>query len=211
MPELRLKREVRMPELRLPEMTREDIARVIGDARRDMPIDRMDLGRLDPRRVDLSDVRLPRAGLPNIDLSKVDLSKVELPRIEVPKALVDAGVAAGLVKRRRSRWPYVIGALFGLALLGMALSQLPIIRERMAEMRRRRDAEGMYGGGAPLDSGPRAFDAAVAVPIEPSAYAATAPDEGSPFDGSAPLPEGFGADVEADRPLEAGEAQRTDG
>jgi hypothetical protein len=200
MPELRIK-EVRLPELRLPEMSRDDIARVIGETRKDINLDRVDLTRLDPRRVDLSDVRMPRAALPTIDLSKV-----ELPRIEIPKALVDAGVAAGLVKRRRSRWPYVVGLLFGLALLAAAVLQLPAVRQRIDEMRRRRAAEGMYGGGAPLDSGPRAFDAAVAVPIEPAAYADSAPADGSPYDGSAPLPEDFGATV-ADQSPEATERE----
>lgn len=201
MPGLRLS-DVRLPELRLPEMTRDDITRAIGDARKDVSLDRVDLSRLDPRRVDLGEVRLPRGAMPTIDLSKV-----ELPRIEVPKALVDAGVAAGLVKRRRSRWPYVIGLLFGLALLGAALSQLPIVRERMEAMRRRRAAEGMYGAGAPLDDGPRAFDAAVAVPIEPSAYADSAPDTGSPYDGPADLPDGFGADVADQAPSAEGETE----
>lgn len=200
MPELKI-RDVRLPELRLPEMTREDITRALGDARKDVNLDRVDLSRLDPRKVDLSDVKLPRAAMPTIDLSKVDL-----PKVEVPKAIVDAAVTAGLVKRRRSRWPFVIGALFGLALLGAALSQLPIVRERMAQLRQRRAAEGMYGAGAPLDSGPRAFDAAVAVPIEPAAYSGSAPDLGSPYEGSAPLPDGFGADVADERPMTEDEA-----
>jgi hypothetical protein len=204
MPALRFK-EVRLPELHLPEMSRDDIVRAIGDARKDVTLDRVDLTRLDPRQSRLADIDLPRVDLSKIDLSKVDLSKVEMPRLEVPKAIVDAGVAAGLVKRRRSRWPYLIGAVFGLALLGFALSQLPIIRERMEDMRRRRAAEGMMGGGAPLDEGPRAFDAAVAVPIEPAAYAGSTSEDGSPFDGSAPLPEGFGETVADESPAAAGE------
>jgi hypothetical protein len=199
MPGLRFK-EVRLPELHLPEMSRDDIVRAIGDARKDVTLDRVDLTRLDPRQSRLADMDLPR-----VDLPRVDLSKLELPRIEVPKAIVDAGVAAGLVKRRRSRWPYLIGAVFGLALLGFALSQLPIIRERMEDMRRRRAAEGMMGGGAPLDEGPRAFDAAVAVPIEPAAYAGSTSEDDSPFDGSAPLPEGFGETVADERPATVGE------
>ena len=62
------------------------------------------------------------------------------------------------------------------------------IDERRAMMRDDADLEAV------------AFDAAVAVPIEPSAFQASAPKDGSPFDGSSDLPDGLGADVSRDAP-----------
>ena len=40
----------------------------------------------------------------------------------------------------------------------------------------------------------------MAVPIQPSAYASSAPGDGSPFDGSSDLPDGLGEDVAHDAP-----------
>jgi hypothetical protein len=176
MPALRL-REVHMPELHLPEMSRDEIVRVIGDARRDV-----DLGRLDPRRVDMPDI---------------DLSKMELPAIDIPKAVATAVEAAGFARAsRRPRLPFVIGGLIALALVGFALLTSPMVRPRLSALgqkmkerideRRATDAE---------SEEPHAFDNAVAVPIERSAFADHAPADGSPYDGPSDLPAGLGADA----------------
>jgi hypothetical protein len=181
MPELRL-RSIHLPELHLPEMSREEIGRVIGDARRDA-----DLGRFDPRRVDL----------PEIDLSNVD----------IPKAVATAAQAAGIVRStRRPRLPFVIGGLITLALVGFALMTSPLVRPRLTalgqKVKERIDERRAAGA---IEAGPDeayAFDAAVAVPIEPSAFSTMAPDEGSPFDGSSDLPDGLGADAaHAEEPI----------
>ena len=50
--------------------------------------------------------------------------------------------------------------------------------------------------------GAHAFDAAVAVPVQPSVYADDAPTTGSPFDGTNGLPEGLGAEQVAMPPAE---------
>ena len=68
MPELRIK-DVRMPELRLPEMTRQDISKALGEVRRDIA---------DASR-DIADASR------EIDLSKVDLSKVEFPKVDISR------------------------------------------------------------------------------------------------------------------------------
>ncbi len=170
MPELRIK-EVRLPELRLPEMSRDDIDRVIADARDE-------IGR----------VELP-------DLSKVELPRIDLSRIDLPKAVA----GASLLGRRasRPRWPFVIGGLVAVgAMTAIVLSQPPVrarlrqlgmtFRQRMDERRAQMEAR---------RQGAHAFDASVAVPIQPSAFADDAPTTGSPFDGSDGLPEGFGGEV----------------
>jgi hypothetical protein len=175
MPALRL-REVQMPELHLPEMSRDDIARVIGDARREV-----DIRRLDPRHMDL----------PEIEMPKVDLSSVDLP-----KALTNAAEAVGIGRgSRRSRAPFVIGGLITLALIGFALLTSPMVRPRLTElgqkMKQRIDAR---RSADVEDAEPHAFDAAIAVPIKPAAFADDAPADGTPFGGSSDLPAGLGAD-----------------
>ena len=169
MPELRIK-EVRLPELHLPEMSRNDISRVIDDA-----------------RDQISEIEMP-------DLSKVELPKFDLSKIDLPKAVATASLIGRSAPR--ARWPFVLGGIVGItALTAVVLSQPPVrarlqelartvkarIDERRAEMEAQREEA-------------HAFDAAVAVPVKPSAYADDAPRNGSPFDGSSELPEGFGAD-----------------
>jgi hypothetical protein len=178
MPELKIK-DVRLPELHLPEMSRGDIVHAVSGARRDI-----DLSRFDPR--------------------KVELPEVELKNIDPRKAITEAAQSAGLIKARRQRLPFVLGGLITLALVGVAIMNSPAIRERLAEAAQRvkarideRRAERL---GRDLEA--RAFDAAVAVPVETSPYADTAPSSGSPFDGPSDLPPGFGADVQHDGPLE---------
>ena len=170
MPELRIK-EVRLPELHLPEMSRDDITRTIGDAARDI-----DLSRLDPRRLDVPDLS--------------DISR-ELSKIDLPKAVQNA------TGSRRSRLPFVIGGLLTLGLVAFAVATSPVLRPRLeaAAKRARERVEELRAERMGPAEEPHAFDAAVAVPIEPTAFSADAPTDGSPFDGSADLPDGFGGAV----------------
>ena len=186
-------KDLHLPELHLPEMSREDIVRAFGDARRDV-----DLSRFDPRRVDLTRVELPKVDLPRVELPDVDLSK-----IDVPGMVRTAAQAVGIVKPRRSRLPFIAGGVITVALVGYAVATSPLVRPRLdAFARRLREGiearrEAMRHDDADVFDAvePRAFDAAVAVPIEPSAFADSAPMTGSPLDGSSPLPEGLGRDV----------------
>ncbi len=170
MPEFKIK-EFRLPELRLPEMSRDDIAKTLGDVRHD-----------------LADMRR------DIDVSKIEMPKVDLSSIDMPKAVATAAQATGLVKRRSSRLPFVVGALVTLGIVGWALLNSPAMKprlraaidkakERIDEARSERDLE------------PRAFDAAVPVPVEPSAYSDATADPYSPFaETPSDLPEGMGSD-----------------
>jgi hypothetical protein len=181
MPELRIK-EVRLPELRLPEMSRHDISRVIDDA-----------------RDQISDIELP-------DLTKVDLSKVEMPRIDLSRIDLPKAVAAAPFIRRRGprRWPFVLGALVAITAVVAVILNQPAVRARLDEMVRtaRMRYDERRSEMAAHREGARAFDAAVAVPVQPSAYADDAPIAGSPFDGSDGLPEGLGAEQTAMPPAE---------
>lgn len=83
-------------------------------------------------KIDLGDTKidLPKLGR---DLSKVDLSNVELPKVdldktEIAKAVTAAAVSMGLMERRRSRWPYVIGAAVAAIAIGWIVMQREMIR-----------------------------------------------------------------------------------
>lgn len=173
MPTLSIK-EVRLPELHLPEMSRDDITKTIGDTARDI-----DLSRLDPRRIEMPDL--------------ADIQR-ELSKVDVPKAV--AGVTMLGRAAPRSRLPFVIGGLLTLGLVAFAVATSPILRPRLeAAARRARERMDEMRAERMSHDEAHAFDAAVAVPIEPAAFSAEAPVDGTPFDGSAPLPDGFGAAV----------------
>ena len=173
MPELHLK-DLRFPELRMPEMTRDDIAKALGDARKELGDVRKELGEM---RHD-----------------------IDLSRIDVPKAVSDAatsvGQTVGLVKRPRSRLPFIAGALVTIGLVGWAVRSSPSLKSRIQDVvqsaRERIDAMRASDDGMSSDDmEPRAFDAAVTIPVEPSAYADDLASN-SPFDGPTDLPKGLG-------------------
>ena len=170
MPEFKIK-EIRLPELRLPEMSRDDIAKALGDVRHELD---------DMRR--------------DIDVSKVEMPKVDLSSIDVPKAVSNAAQATGLVKRRSSRVPFVVGALVTLGIVGWALLNSPAMKPRLRAAIDRAKERIDEARGEHEDVEPRAFDASVAVPVEPSAYADASSDPYSPFaDAPSDLPEGMGS------------------
>ncbi len=195
MPELRL-RDLRIPEFKLPEMTRDDIAKALGEARKELVDVRRDLN--DFRR----EMEIPRVDLSKVEMPKVDLSKVEVPKEarkaakKASKSVTKAAQEAGLVKKPASRMPIVIAAGIVLALVGWALANSPSIRARLqtlAGQARDRMAERRDPWSADVDDEPRAFDAAVAVPVEPSAYAETLPGTDSPYaEPPSDTPDGFG-------------------
>ncbi|MEX1173438.1 MAG: hypothetical protein WEG56_12605 [Chloroflexota bacterium] len=179
MPTIRLD-DVRLPEFHLPEMSRDDITKAIGDARRDV-----DLSRFDPRKVEL----------PDIDLSGVD----------VPKAIAGAAAAAGLVRpRRASRRPLVIGAAVVIGLAGFALLMSTGVRSRLAALAakaRERVAE-WRGSMDTFDADDEAvaFDAADTAGVTTSPFADDLAAGTSPFDGPSPLPDGLGSNGTAAEP-----------
>jgi hypothetical protein len=199
MPELNLRD--RLSELKLPEMSRDDIAKALGEARKE-------LGEV---RKDLNEFRR-ELEVPRVDLSKVDPSKFEMPDVDVAKEIREAGKDlrdagkqlaknarsaaqdAGIVKRP-SRLPFVIAGAVTLGLVGWALANSPSIKARirqaiqqaqdkMAERRAAWDED---------EAEPHAFDASVAVPVQPSAYADATIDRNSPFaEPPSDVPEGMG-------------------
>lgn len=171
MPEIKFK-EIRLPELHLPEMSRDDIIKSLGDVRDDL---------VDMRR--------------DIDLSKVEMPKVDLTKVDVPKAVASAAQAAGLTKRRSSRMPFVIGALVTIGVVGWALLNSQALKPRLRAAVDRAKEMIDERRAANEDREAHAFDEAVAVPVEPSAYADALDGPYSPFaDAPSDLPQGMGSD-----------------
>lgn len=176
------RKSFQLPELRLPEMGRDDIARTLSDVRSELGEVRREI---DKSRADIAKLRPPRFELPDVDLSRLDVSK----------AVTSAAQSAGLMKRRRSRAPFVIGGLVTLGLLIWAALRSPTVQERVRtvahDARERIDA--MRTPGTPGESEPRAFDAADTMPVEGSAFSDAPIGAESPFDGPSDLPSGVGS------------------
>lgn len=172
------RKSFQLPELHLPEMRRDDIARTLSEVRQELGDARREI---DKSRADIAKLHLPKFEMPDVDLSRLD----------VPKAVTSAAQSAGLMKRRRSRAPFVIGGLVTLGLLVWAALRSPRVQERVRTLahdaRERIDAM-----RPPADLEPRAFDAADPMPIQDSAYADAPIGAESPFAGPSELPTGLG-------------------
>jgi hypothetical protein len=99
MPESTIK-EVRMPELHLPEIQRDEIVRTLSEIR-----------------------------LPEIDVPSLQTIASARPNIDVGKAVADA-ISAVRPSARRPRWPIALGILAILAVVAMAVLRSPAVRER---------------------------------------------------------------------------------
>jgi hypothetical protein len=170
MPELHLKdirKDLRWPELRLPEMSRDDIAKALGEARKEMSEMRRDLNEF-RREMEMPKVDLAKVELPKIDLAKVDKEARAAAKDarkaarkagkQVTKEMTKAAQDAGIVKRP-SRLPFVILAAITLALVGWALAT-PTLRERVKtaaqgarDRMAERDTEGWGSEPAAFDTG----------------------------------------------------------
>ena len=210
MPELKLKdirKDLRWPELRLPEMTRDDIAKAIGEARKEMAEVRRDLNefrrelepKVDEARSDIESAandisKEARAAAKDARKAGKDMSKalgknVEKGRKEAMKAAQDAGLI-----KKPSRIPYVVGGLITLGLVGWALST-PSVKDRLRSAARqaRERIEAMRAERMESDD-TYAFDAAERADVRSSSFDDAIPSADSPY--AAPpsdLPSGMGA------------------
>lgn len=211
MPELNLKdlrRDFRFPELRLPEMSRDDIARALGDARKEIREVRKELA--DFRQ----DFDVPRVTMPAVDLS-VDVDKIANGAREGAKQVADAtrdnakqvakearkaAEGAGLIKpSRASRVPFVLAGLVTLGLVTWAFANSPSVKARLRDgAQRARERMAERRAAWDMDDETRAFDAAPTAGVAPSPYSDALEGSTSPFaEPPSPLPEGLGNDTEA--------------
>jgi hypothetical protein len=206
MPELNLKdfrRDFRLPELRLPEMSRDDIAKALGDARKELREVRKELA--DFRH----DFDTPRVDVTSVELPSVDMGKIT----EVAKQVADtardngkqvaqdarkAAESAGLVKASRAgRMPFVLAGLVTLGLVTWAFANSPGVKTRLREgAQRARERMAERRSAWDLDDETRAFDAAPTAGVASSPYSDSIGSANSPFaEPPTPLPEGLGTDA----------------
>jgi hypothetical protein len=212
MPELNLKdlrRDLKLPELRLPEMSRDDVAKALGEARKELADVRRDLNEFrrefEMPKVDLSAVEMPKG----VDLSKVDVAKVskdarKLSK-EARKNARQAAERAGLVKRP-SRLPFVLVGLATLGLVAWAFAT-PGVKARIRETARQaREQMNQRRAAWDYDDDTRAFDAATPAGVVASTYSESITTTDSPFsEPPADLPDGLGTNgstvsIEVDEP-----------
>jgi hypothetical protein len=234
MPELNLKdirKDFRLPELRLPEMSRDDIAKALGEARKELREVRKDIEEFrrdfEAPRVDLAAMEMPRVDIDKVangaresakqvakDASKQakEASKqAKEASKQVAKSAREAAESAGLVKRdRMSRVPFVLAGIVTLGLVSWALINSPGVKTRLRESAQRaRERMAERRTAWDLDDDTRAFDAARTAGVMPSTYSASIDSADSPFsEPPAPLPEGLGTDgeqrsIEKDMPARA--------
>jgi hypothetical protein len=225
MPELNLKdlrrdfrdmrRDFRMPVLRLPEMSRDDIAKALGEARKDLREVRKELEEF--RR----DFEMPRVDITAVEMPKVDVEKVvdatkdatkQVDLTTIADGAKQAAVAVGLAKApsRMRRAPFVAAGLATLAVVGFALVNSPTMKARLRDASQKaRERMGQRRSAWDLDEEPRAFDASEPAGVSTSSYSDAIPSPDSPF--SEPptgLPDGLGTDgvthrIEEDAPARA--------
>ena len=212
MPELNLKDlRTRLPELRLPEMSRDDIAKALGEARKEIRDVRKDLA--DFRQ----DFEMPRV-VSAVDLSSVDVEKIANGAKDGAKQVADtardnakqvakearkAAENAGLIERRRTRMPFVLAGLVTLGLVTWAFANSPSVKTRLREGAQRA-RERMNERRSTWADEPRAFDAAATAGVASTTYSEALGSMDSPYTAApTPLPEGLGNDQETDVPARA--------
>ncbi len=227
MPELNLKelrKDIRLPELRLPEMSRDDIAKALGEARKELRAVRKDIEEF---RRDFEAPRLMSAAeMPDVDMAKVaDSAKQASKQVvdgakqsakqakkgakDVAKGAREIAESAGLVKSNRlPRAPFILAGLVTLALVAWALINSPSVKTRLRQgAQRARDR--MAERDPAWDDDTRAFDAADTAGVVPSAYSDAIDSADSPFaEPPTQLPDGLGAGgdfhtIETDTPTRA--------
>lgn len=159
MPHVPMK-EVRLSDLHLPEITRDDIVRSLSE---------IHLPDLDVSRLELPRIDLPEA------VSGFEWPKIDLSSVDVGKAVAGAAAAAHIGRRaHRPRWPLAVGGLIVAGLTGWVIlsnealrAQLAgwadAIRERISALRSSRHGRREIDRDHPI-----AFSAAETAPIEAS-------------------------------------------
>jgi X-X-X-Leu-X-X-Gly heptad repeat protein len=211
MPELNLRnlrRDFRLPELRLPEMSRDDIAKGLGEARKELRDVRKDLQEF-RRDFEMPKVDVTIDEAPRLDVAKVvDAGKDAAKQVAdgatqmadgAKQGVVQAAQAAGLMKTPatgRSRRPFIVAGAVTLGVLGFALLNSPAMKARLRDSAQRaRERMAARRSAWDIDDETTAFDAARPAGVEPSKYSGTIDSSGSPFaEPPTELPEGLGSE-----------------
>lgn len=156
MPEFTIK-EVRLPELHLPEVKRDDIVRSLSGVR----LPDVDLAKAGNVRI-----KIPTVSVTASDIGKLVAAGAAVARVIQPASRrrrwlggafgrPSAGPVARLIqpRTRRSRWPIVVVALAAVAVAAWAILRRPAVRQRVDELTRdaRERFETMRADAAGLD------------------------------------------------------------
>ena len=173
-------KESRRSEFRLPEMSRDGIVQRLTALRAPdfskMERPNIDFSKIERPNIDLSKMERPNIDLKDIDLPKIDFPHIDVSRADVSKAIVGAAASAGLVRRRRRRWPYLLGGAVVVGLIGRAIMNSAAARERITQgtqWARDRVAE-MRDDHEPIDA--VAFTSAPTKPIDDGGFLGGADD-----------------------------------
>ncbi len=139
MPEFTVK-EVRLPELHLPEIKREEIVRSLSGVR----LPEVDLAK--PRR---ATIKLPAVNLSSSDVGKLVAAGAAAMRLVRPAPSRTSWLTGPFARRprspitrivqprrRRSRWPLAVGGILVVVLGAWAVLRRPAVRQRVDEMAR---------------------------------------------------------------------------
>lgn len=139
MPEFTVK-EVRLPELHLPEIKREDIVRSLSGVR----LPDVDLAKARPVRIKVPAVAISSSDLGRLLAAGVGIARLarpaprgsRLPRLPFARASRSPLVRLVQPRTRRSRWSIVIVVVGAVAVAAWALLRQPSIRRRVDEAAR---------------------------------------------------------------------------
>jgi hypothetical protein len=213
MPEFTVK-EIRLPELHLPEIKREDIVRSLSGVR--MPA------------VDLAKAKRTIGNVPAVTLTTSDVGKLvaaaaAVARFARPTPSRSRWLAgafrrdsrspvARIIQPRanRSRRPLVIGLLVAAALGAWALLRRPDVRQRVDEVaqRARTRFDELRAGSGVDETEPIAFSAAETAPMEADGFV-TPTDDGTSGATGSDYPEGLGSAASDSDGIPAFEESRT--
>jgi hypothetical protein len=148
MPEFTVK-EVRLPELHLPEIKRDDIVRSLSGVR----LPEVDLARARSARLNLPPIAVTSADIGRLAAAGAAIARFARPAPRRPRLPGLPGrrsrnPVAQLIqpRTRRSRWPLVLVVVGAVAIGAWALLRQPSIRRRIDEMAREaRDRLAMMG------------------------------------------------------------------
>jgi len=144
---------------------------------------------------------MPDVDLSRLDLPKVDLSRIDVSKVDVGKAIAGAATAVGLVKPRRSRWPFVLGAGVVVATAGLVVLNRTAIQERLGRAKAWIDEQATAMRAEGVEHDPVAFTAAETRPIEPASETTGFADWSA-----TDYPDGLGASTEPSAANERSEA-----
>jgi hypothetical protein len=163
-------KDARPSVLRLPEMGRQQIMRALSEIH--LP---------DLTKIDVTRIELPKAAQDQIAKSRADIAKIDIPKavseMDLPKAVSGPLIAAGLVKPKRRRWPYLLVGVVVAGIVATFLAKKASSRMKMGgiEKAARERADAIADGVEDATFDPLASNGMphddIAVAIQPGAFA----------------------------------------